>query len=200
MYNWRKMNADERARVLKERKVYKRPWHAPPHFEYEGLKKFIITAACFEHGPVIGKSAQRMSECEAGLLSICDEIGVQTFAWCVLPNHYHLLIQTDQIKKFLYRLGKFHGASSFRWNGEDNARGRKVWYRCVEREMQSQRHFLASMNYIHHNPVKHGYVDDWKDWAHSSAAEYLERIGRERALEIWREYPVLDYGREWDPD
>ena len=54
--------------------------------------------------------------------------------------------------------------------------------------------------YIHHNPVKHGYVDDWKDWAHSSAAEYLERIGRERALEIWREYPVLDYGREWDPD
>jgi hypothetical protein len=27
---------------------------------------------------------------------------------------------------------------------------------------------------------------------------YLERVGHERAKEIWREYPLKDYGRKWD--
>ena len=54
------------------------------------------------------------------------------------------------------------------------------------------------MNYIHHNPVKHGYVDKWQDWPWSSAAEFLARVGRETAEKIWREYPILDYGKKWD--
>jgi putative transposase len=56
------------------------------------------------------------------------------------------------------------------------------------------------MNYIHHNPVKHGYVDNWSDWLWSSAAQFLERVGRQRALEIWRKFPILDYGKKWDLD
>jgi len=34
----------------------------------------------------------------------------------------------------------------------------------------------------------------------ASAGEFLERAGRERALEIWREFPILDYGKKWDVD
>jgi len=26
------------------------------------------------------------------------------------------------------------------------------------------------------------------------------RGGRERALQIWREFPILDYGKKWDVD
>ena len=55
-----------------------------------------------------------------------------------------------------------------------------------------------SSNYIHNNPVKHGYVEKWQHWPFSSAAWYLEHKGREWVLDLWREYPVLDYGKSWD--
>ena len=110
------------------------------------------------------------------------------------------LVETADIQSFLKELGRFHGSTSYRWNGQDNARGRRVWFRAVERSMRSERHYLASLNYIHHNPVKHGYVDKWQDWPFSSAREYLERVGNKDAQRIWRDYPVLDYGVEWDSD
>ncbi len=64
--------------------------------------------------------------------------------------------------------------------------------------MRSERHFWATVNYVHNNPIKHGYVDGWQDWPFSNAAQYLDQVGREKAEEIWREYPVLDYGKDWD--
>ena len=110
------------------------------------------------------------------------------------------LIRTAEIKTLLTALGKFHGSSSFRWNCEDGSKGRKVWFRAIERSMRSSRHFYATLNYIHNNPVKHGYVEKWQDWPFSSAADYLELVGKDKAAEIWTEYPVLDYGKDWDPD
>ena len=200
MYNWRKMKPKEREQVLNERKAYRRPWHSPPHFEYHGDKDFILTAACFEHKHIIGATSQRMIECEEGILKVCALVNAIVHAWCVLPNHYHFLLRTDQIKEVLRLIGQFHGSSSFRWNGEDDTRGRKVWYRCIERSMRSQGHFYATLNYIHNNPVKHGYVKTWQEWPYSSANDFLEKVGRGRAKEIWSEYPVLDYGAEWDKD
>lgn len=200
MYNWRKMSQPDREWVLKQRKVRRFPWHAPPHFDYEGEERFLISAACYEHKHVIGKSAERMSECESALIDLFRENEAQLFAWCVLPNHYHYLIQTERIPEILSAIGKFHGSSSYRWNGEDGERGRKVWFRCVERAMRSERHFFATLNYVHNNPVKHGYVVRWQDWPYSSARDYLTSVGFDEAARIWHEYPVLDYGKDWDFD
>jgi putative transposase len=70
----------------------------------------------------------------------------------------------------------------------------------LEREIKSERHFLASLNYVHNNPVKHGYVKKWQDWPYSSARGYLATVGDDEAIRIWHEYPVLDYGKDWDVD
>lgn len=63
----------------------------------------------------------------------------------------------------------------------------------------SQRHFWATMNYVLHNAVHHGHIERWQDWPYSNASRYLEEVGREEAERRWREYPVLDYGKDWDP-
>jgi REP-associated tyrosine transposase len=132
------------------------------------------------------------------LLSMLVETGAEVYGWCVLPNHYHLLIATPELPATLHALGKLHGRTAFEWNGEENARGRKVWYRCVERSMRNERHRWATLNYIHNNPVHHGYVQRWQDWPFGSAVEYLDEVGVDRARELWRAYPVLDYGKGWD--
>ena len=107
-------------------------------------------------------------------------------------------MKTEHIKALRHVLALFHGRSSHRWNGEDTARGRKVWFNCFERPMKSERHLWASLNYVHHNPVHHGYVAHWQEWPWSSAADFLRQIGREKAEAIWRKYPILEFGKKWD--
>ena len=118
--------------------------------------------------------------------------------WCILPNHYHLLVATADILGFLARLGKMHGRTSFAWNGEEGKRRRKVWFNAAERAMRNEGHYWATVNYLHHNPVHHGYVDKWEEWPFSSAQDYLRSVGRHKALETWHNYPVRDYGKGWD--
>jgi putative transposase len=65
--------------------------------------------------------------------------------------------------------------------------------------MKSDRHFWATINYIHHNPVHHGYVRRWQEWPFSSGGSFIKQFGHERAREIWKEYPIDKYGKNWDP-
>ena len=95
-------------------------------------------------------------------------------------------------------LGRLHGQTSFTWNTEDGTRGRKVWFRCLERNVRGERHRMATMNYVHHNAVHHGYVKTWKDWPFSSAHEFLEKMGYTEAQHIWKTYPILNFGKGWD--
>jgi putative transposase len=198
VYDWRKMTEQERRQALEVRKARRLPWHSPPHLDFEGTHQYLISASCYEHAEIIGQSNERMTECEAETLRICHDFCVSVYAWCILPNHYHVLVKTDRIRDLRRGLGQFHGRSSFEWNDEDESRGRKVWHNCFERPIKTDRHFWATLNYIHHNPVHHGYVEHWQDWPWSSAGEFLREVGRARALELWQRYPILDYGKKWD--
>ena len=200
MYDYRKMTPAQRHEAVEYRRLRMRPWHSTPHWEFQGLLQFMISAACYEHKHIIGVSPERLAECEATLLELCENFTTKVYAWCVLPNHYHILVQTDRLHQLRSELGRFHGRTSFRWNGEDNRRGRHVWHNTLDRGIKSRRHFWATVNYIHHNPVHHGYSDKWQEWPWSSAAAFVARVGRERAAKIWRDYPVLDYGKTWDAD
>jgi putative transposase len=96
-------------------------------------------------------------------------------------------------------LGRLHGRTSFQWNGEEGNRGRKVWFNATETGIKSERHFWSSLLYVMNNAVKHGYVERWQDWPYSNAADWLDSVGRDEAVRIWREFPIDDFGRDWDP-
>ena len=199
MYDYRKLRPEQRREAVEYRRLQKRPWHSPPHWEFVGERQFIISASCYEHREIIGVTPERMTDFETEVVGVCAKLSIVN-AWCLLPNHYHVLIKTDQLKELRAELGKLHGRSSFKWNGDDDSRGRQVWHNCFDRDIRSDRHFWATLNYIHHNPVHHGYVQRWQEWPWSSAVDFLERVGPETALRIWREFPVLDYGKKWDLD
>ena len=44
------------------------------------------------------------------------------------------------------------------------------WEHCLRDELDFQRH----VDYIHYNPVKHGYVKRAADWQHSSIHRYIK--------------------------
>jgi putative transposase len=192
------MSEGDREQILALRKARNLPWHSPPHLDFKVARQYLISSSCYEHVPVIGKDPERMTECEGEVLGICTDFCSRIYAWCILPNHYHVLVRTERIKELRDAIGEYNGRSSFEWNGADDQRGRKVWYNCFERPMKSERHFWATLNYVHHNPVHHGYVRRWQDWPWSSARQYLETLGPEEAKRIWLKYPILDYGKKWD--
>ena len=197
MYDWRKMTGQQRKETLAIRKRARTPMHSLPHLD-SGPNQYMVTATCFEHKPHIGFTPERMAEFERDLLELLHNHAEETYCWCVLPYHYHTLVFSMAIKPLLRELGKLHGGTSYKWNGEEVARGRKVWFQAAETVMKSENHFWTTFNYIHNNPVKHGYVEKWQDWPFSSAAMWLDKLGRNRMLEIWEGYPPLDYGDDWD--
>ena len=196
MYDYRKWNREKQAAALNERVAHGFPLHSPPHVSEPGAYR-IITGACFEHRPNLEAPA-RLKWFEQKLLEHLQKQTLKIAAWVVLPNHYHVLLKIPDIKSFTKAQGQLHGRTSFEINQEDNEEGRQVWYRCSDRVMRSERHYFATINYIHNNPVKHGYVDKWGDWAYSSYHWYLENKGRDWLVELWQEYPVLNYGDQWD--
>jgi putative transposase len=200
MYKWRQMTPEQREKALRERKQKRHPHHGPPHREGGGVL-YHLTAACYEHRPIIGHSEARLAEFETRLLEVFNDDESDVLAWCVLPNHYHLLAAIPRILEIIKKIGQLHGRTSYFWNRSDDQKGRKCWHRCVERAIRSERHKWVTMNYIHHNPVHHGYVEKWGDWPFSSAVDFLERHGREEAERYWKNYPLLEYGKGWDaPD
>ncbi len=197
MYDWRKMSQAERQAVFVQRQLRGGSWRRPPVWNL-GSVRYMITAACFEHAPHIGNSIERISKFEESLIAEMNEHAACIYAHVILPNHYHVLLETKNVIQLRKALGKFHGRTSFDWNKVDDTQGRKVFHGSAETAMKSERHFQATLNYIHNNPVKHGYAKKWQDWPYSSARLYLETVGEEEALRHWLEYPIERYGEEWD--
>lgn len=198
MYQWRNMTEPQRAEAIEHRRLLHRPLHGPPHFSELGRHRYHLTAANYQHQVIIGQSLDRMTSFSQTLCALFVKGEYELHAWCILPNHWHALISTDNLKKLLGTIAKLHGRTSFEWNGEEKTRGRQCWHRCADRRIRSEAHFHAVRNYIHHNPVKHGYVAKWEDWPWSSAHDYLREVGTETARILWEKYPILDMGKGWD--
>ena len=198
MYDWRNLSGEERQEVLASRKRAGQPWHSPPHGFSAEPTWFHVTAACYEHAHFIGHSSERLTSFASELLATLASAGAPIAAWCLLPNHYHVLAKITDLKATTRQLGQLHGRSSRLWNIEDAADGRRVFYRAADRRIRSERHFWATLNYIHQNPVRHGYAERWTDWPWSSLPDFVREQGLQEAERILQAYPILDYGKGWD--
>ena len=198
MYQWRSLTPTERVEVLTSRQSTQHPWHSPPHWKSDGPTRYHLTAACYEHTPHLGYSPARLDAFTAQVLSLCTEPLAHLFAWCVLPNHYHLLIETENLTSVTSALGSLHGRTSRAWNVAERTTGRTVFHRTADRRIRSEAHFWATLNYVHHNPVYHGYAKRWTDWPWSSARDYLHSVGHPEAARLWHRHPLFDYGAGWD--
>jgi len=100
----------------------------------------------------------------------------------VLPDHLHTIWQLPEgdpdfstrwrVLKRLFSAG-LQGASSTRSLRRKRERGvweRRFWEHLLRNEGDLQRH----LDYIHYNPVKHGYCGSPGLWPHSSFSRFVE--------------------------
>jgi putative transposase len=119
----------------------------------------------------------------------------QLHAYVVLENHLHFIATSAQhsqrIQQFksytarcLIDLLKEKGVSLLLQHFLYYKRKDKTdsYYQCWQegthpQELSSAGLFEQRLNYIHHNPVKRGYVDLPEHWRYSSARDYMGQAG-----------------------
>jgi putative transposase len=131
--------------------------HSPVHRLSEA-GCYMVTSGTYQKAPLFRAAARLNLLCES-LLRLAAETGWQLQAWSVFPNHYHFVAISPPDAATLGKLmGRLHAGTAKRINDQDGQRGRKVWFQFWDTRITSERAYLARLNYVHRNAVKHGLV------------------------------------------
>ena len=97
-----------------------------------------------------------------------------TYCYCLLPNHIHLLVQiTEQCdveSEIFYskQFSNFFSSYTQSYNKVYNRRGSLFMKNFKRKPVEDNMYLLKLVNYIHFNPVVHGFVEQPGDWKYSS--------------------------------
>jgi REP element-mobilizing transposase RayT len=100
--------------------------------------------------------------------------GIKITAYCLMSNHYHLLVQTPDAN--LSRcMRHINGIYTQRFNRRRKIEGQLFRGRYKAILIEEDSHLLEVLRYIHRNPLRAGLVKDIKDFPWSSHHGYLSR-------------------------
>jgi REP-associated tyrosine transposase len=106
----------------------------------------------------------------------------ETYAYCLLPNHFHFLVRIQDLTGLQDLSGLklpsqcFSNLFNAYARAFNKAYGRtgSLFQRPFGRvPVTSDAHFVWLIAYIHRNPQKHGLVDDFGGWPYSSYHTFL---------------------------
>jgi putative transposase len=131
--------------------------HAPIHrIGSDGV--YMVSGATLYKKPLFSTD-EKLTLLENQILTLARSYDWQLEAWAVFTNHYHLIARGGPSSKRLDRyLKHLHGNTSRELNVLDQTVGREVWYNFWETRLTYERSYLARLNYVHQNAVKHGLV------------------------------------------
>jgi putative transposase len=101
-------------------------------------------------------------------------------AWAFFANHYHLVMSFENIatahRDFVKHL---HREPAIRLNSLNVTPGRRVMYEFWDTHLTFEKSWLARLNYLHQNLVKHGLVSvaNQYPWCSASWFETNARFG-----------------------
>lgn len=114
-------------------------------------------------------------------LKPCSEI----FAWCLMPNHFHFLIEVTEKSLEPIKIGGNTMAlitNGFRLLQSSYAKGinnqlNRTGNLCQQKAKakfidESEKYSIKAFHYIHQNPVAGGLVKEAHDWPYSSFIDY----------------------------
>jgi putative transposase len=104
----------------------------------------------------------------------CTKFQVQTWAYCLMPNHIHLIVVPQTKDGLNLAIGEAHRRYTRRINFREGWRGH-LWQGRFSSFILDQRYLLACTRYVELNPVRAGLVTRPVDWRWSSAGPHSKR-------------------------
>ena len=106
----------------------------------------------------------------------CATSGVRCLAWCLMPNHVHLILVPAEPNALRAALADAHRRYSRRINFAKGWTG-YLWQGRFASYPMDEAHLMAAIRYVELNPVKAGLVAEAEDWQWSSARAHVSGRG-----------------------
>ena len=106
------------------------------------------------------------------LKELVEDYNVKIAAYCLMPNHYHLLVQTPDanISRSMRHL---NGVYTQRFNRIHHSDGQLFRGRYKSILVDADSYLLELLRYIHRNPLESGLVENLQKYSWSSHKGYL---------------------------
>jgi putative transposase len=115
-----------------------------------------------------------------------------TYGYCLLPNHFHLLVQVLPEHELNRHIGLFkddksrsnylaqHLGNFFNWyatyfNKKHFRKGSLFIHTFHRKPIQDQKHLCSLICYIHANPLRAGLCEKMEEWQFSSFGEFVKK-------------------------
>ena len=147
---------------------------------------FFFTVVTYQRMPILTAPPARKILHDAWF-DVEQRLPFETIAICLLPDHLHCIwklpqeddnysVRWSEIKKlFTHRFLKEIGPGQKRNESHQKRREAAIWQRRFwEHTITNKEDLETHLDYIHYNPIKHGYVTKAADWEWSSFGRYAK--------------------------
>jgi putative transposase len=151
--------------------------HSPAH-RLDRAGAYMVTAATYQKQPFF-RSAKRLTYLCETLLNLAASQNWKMEAWAVFPNHYHFVAispgSADTLRRFI---GHLHTVTAKEINLQDETPSRRVWFQYWDSHLTYLRSYLARLNYVHSNAVRHGLMQRPEQYEWCSAGWFERKAER----------------------
>ena len=135
----------------------------PHHVVQRGHNKSTVFAAAEDYAYYI-----------ENLVEFKSALGVRVYAWCLMTNHIHLLVEPGEEPEVLSEMMSRVNGRQTRFVNKLEGRTGSLWEgRFKASPVQSDTYLLACCRYIELNPVRAGMVEHVADYPWSSFSERM---------------------------
>jgi len=103
----------------------------------------------------------------------CDHYGIDVWAYCLMPNHVHLIAVPQTQDAIRLAIGEAHRRYSRFINFREGWRGH-LWQGRFASYVMDKPYLLACARYIENNPVRAKLVCKPENWVWSSAGAHIK--------------------------
>lgn len=106
-----------------------------------------------------------------------EEYNIQILTYCIMDNHAHLLIYSEDYKELSKFMHKINCIYAQYYNFCEKRAGVLFRNRYVSEPIYKEGYLLNCINYIHMNPVKANIVSKCSQYKYSSYNQYINNEG-----------------------
>lgn len=110
---------------------------------------------------------------KAVLINAARELKIEIIAFCIMNNHYHMLVKVDDIQMLSAYIHKINTKYGLYFNKKYNRVGYVFRNRFKSQEILEERYYYNCIKYIFYNPVKAGMCKDPMEYEYSNILEFI---------------------------
>lgn len=111
---------------------------------------------------------------------------IELIAYCLMPNHYHILLQEHEGKQASRFIQRIFNAYTQAVNNRYSRVGTLFQGSVKHKEIPSLEDLATVIEYIHQNPVAAGLVRDASQWKYSDYNEWTGKVVSSRKVGKYR--------------